>query len=340
MEQLAGGNGGLNDCLWDCLSQSIGRMPWKNAAVFNHWLGLKRTDNVPVEMMSKIEEYAEAKITVSGHGKYDSDYQSPKGIVIDVKIENEHYTLLSMEEVRERGMKWVPRGASLKPKLPVHYCFEWSDKEHPIIAYIPSNPEGKRMIRWFHGDKTNSQTFQWHKSHPRSSPYGLVRSKAKRDLKKDATYWAKCQKALFDATDGEIDLFCFESVKNAAVHIWRSMTLQYHPDPIEQEESDWLMLASNGPTTWWTKQHYHGPGVQLDFNIFYPSLLSEPEFATPMKKPKFVTLDEDYFDDEKYALTLGVYRCKIDGDTFLWRERPNCHYTSYAIRYARQRYES
>ena len=87
---------------------------------------------------------------------YQSTFDSGTGIVIDLRLKKEHYSLLSVEEIKQkdrtvegsvRRAKWFPRGASLTPKIPLFYTRDEAEKEYPLTAYLPSNPKEARYKR-------------------------------------------------------------------------------------------------------------------------------------------------------------------------------------------------
>ena len=349
-KEVAGGcDGEYNDCLWDCIADSVARTQWgerrcQDAAAMKKFLGLPRKAMIPVAMIPAIEKNMDIMVNVH-HTQdrkwktlYKSTFDSAKGIVIDVRLQKEHYSLLSMEELKKVGStKWLPRGASLTPKVPLYYTRDESDEKFPITAYLPSNPRDIQYRYWALGDNKTKGTFEWHKAWPRSSPFSLVNVKSLGEMEEHASYWKRCQKALYEATDGEIDLSKYTSFKQAALYLWRESCPQYDPEPIEDEEAEWLVLAKNGMTIWWKGEKYEGHGVQQDMNGYYIWLLSQCELKIPMKKPTYHTYDEDYFDNEENRATYGIYRAEIEGDLFLFNHQVSNCYTSFCIMYARQR---
>ena len=243
-----------------------------------------------------------------------------------------------MEEIRKVGStKWIPRGASLTPKTPLYYIKDDADEKYPITAYLPSNPRDIQYRYWALGDNKTKGTFEWHKAFPRSSPFSLVNVKSLGEIEERAEYWERCQKALYEATDGDIDLSKYTSFKQAALYLWRESCLQYDPEHIDDEEAEWLLCAKNGMTIWWKGERYEGYGVQQDMNSFYLTLMCQPEFQIPMKKPIFHIYNEDHFDHEGNSAKCGIYRAQIEGDSFLFNHQVNNHYTNFDIMCARQR---
>lgn len=345
-----GGAGKNNDCLWECLKQSIGILRWKTPAKFKEWLGLERNAMVPVDEIGKVAEALDISITVTDGGyTYESDHKTSRGIVLDLVLEKNHYRLATEDEVRTKKQKWMPKGATSTGKSPFFYYFDRANKDNPIQAYIPSNKQGRRMISVSEGDQKNKQSFSGMRAMPRTAKHSLVyvkvkltspEEKKKEQLKAFAKDWIESQKALFEATDGEIDLFRYGSWSMAAKCLWRPTALQYHPDMIDIEEARWLTRAKNGPILKRRIKPYEGQAVKQDANSFYPSIMSRPDFLMPMKKPDFVTLGEDQFDAVDVFPVLGIYRCEIDsGDSeeLAWVPQENSHYTNYDLIFAKQR---
>jgi len=196
-KEMAGGcDGEYNDCLWDCVADMVVRTRWgtgqcKDAAAMKKYLTLPRKAKVPVVMIPVIEKKMDITINVYERldtrkaiwkALYQSPFDSGTGIVIDLRLKKEAYSLLSVEEIKQkdrtvegsvRRAKWFPRGASLTPKIPLFYTRDEAEKEYPLTAYLPPNLKEARYKRLAFGDKDTKDTFAYHKALPRSSPFTL-----------------------------------------------------------------------------------------------------------------------------------------------------------------------
>ena len=107
----------------------------KDAAAMKKYLTLPRKAKVPVAMIPVIEKKMGITINVYEHldtrkaiwkALYQSTFDSGTGIVIDLRLKKEHYSLLSVEEIKQkdrtvegsvRRAKWLPRGLLSLPKF-------------------------------------------------------------------------------------------------------------------------------------------------------------------------------------------------------------------------------
>jgi hypothetical protein len=139
----------------------------------------------------------------------------------------------------------------------------------------------------------------------------------------------------YEMSEGEINMWKYGRVSIAALDLWRKTALQYHPDDIGEIEGAWLMRANNGPAT--HCDLYVGLGYEYDFVSFYPAIMMQTDFHIPLTEPTFEILPENYFDDPKAVDSYGVYRCTIEGDSFLFIHQRNDHFTHFCIKTARER---
>lgn len=357
----AGGNSSkTNDCLYDCIVEALGSVPrvCTVPATFKKILGLSRNAMVPVSMMDVVEEKIGIRITVCGkEGSYRSEFNSPLGIHVYIKLENDHYSLMDCEEIRkyettnkvpQDKRTWLPYGAPLTIKGKTTRFYYVANGElvvaQPNKYSIKSEKifEGFKRLSVSFGDENDEESYSHHRKYPRSSPYHYISIKTDNyeDLVTKSTEYMKEISGLYKESKGKWDLSRYNSYNQAALYIWREMTKQYSPVKPDEEEVKWLSKAENGGLTYNITETYEGPAVEKDFNSFYLSIMNSTDFKCPLKSPSFTTLPADAFhhkdenEFKKLQYHLGIYRCIVQGYHHLFRYQKNNYYTHFSIKSA------
>jgi hypothetical protein len=107
-------------------------------------------------------------------------------------------------------------------------------------------------------------------------------------------------------TEGFINILKTGDKKTTALDMFHKLSVPFHPDPIVQDEAKWIQEASMGAIAFGDK--YEGPAHKTDICSQYPYLMKQVKNRFPIKKGKFIKLDEIPF-----PIKVGIYKCKITG---------------------------
>jgi hypothetical protein len=323
----AGGcDGENNDCLYDVLKLvRLDQLPWKSQIEFKKWLGLKRKDKVDISHMAKIENKLNCKINVTG----DHIYSSVSKAICEIKIKllDGHY------KFDTSGRKPI-KGISYTEKKPLLYL----SKTNPVQVYDGNyrtiTKEEFKEIR----NKPQDATFilvpadATTKKADNGDPETKIRV-LKTSLKDQYDEFIK-DANLLKQKSKFINLFKTGSDRSTALNLFDRFTKSITPDPIRQDEAQWLDNAMLGPIVNATK--YKGPGYKYDVCSMYASEMVSGSNTYPFKRGEFEILTQTEFDATP-NLKFGIYRCKVEGDInkYLFKVNKNNYYTSRDLLRAR-----
>ena len=106
-------------------------------------------------------------------------------------------------------------------------------------------------------------------------------------------------------------------------------------EDLSQEEDHWIRSAYTGALTW--TEPYEGIATELDFNEFYPHILSSYMSGWPVRAGEFKTITHIRTDSIKDHLKYGIYRAYIGGQPAEqkcirgFRYNPAGYYTHYDL---------
>ncbi|GES84734.1 hypothetical protein GLOIN_2v1471985 [Rhizophagus clarus] len=106
-------------------------------------------------------------------------------------------------------------------------------------------------------------------------------------------------------------------------------------EDLSQEENHWIRLAYTGALTW--AEPYEGIATELDFNEFYPHILSSYMSGWPVRAGEFKTITHIRTDSIKDHLKYSIYQVFIEGQLAEqkcirgFRYNPAGYYTHYDL---------
>ena len=315
-----GGSDQNNDCLINCIKKIIQTNKNKiDAEELKSYLGLERNDKIPLSKLSLVEKYIEEKtkmdyaIFVSGDYEFISSRDTNKKIRLI--LSDEHYSIdkeliskktVAFEEKKIVMYEWKGENVNC---FDGEKCFELSRKEYDEI-----------------------------KSKPLSSEFLLVNKNYNNKAKKltlEESYFAYIEMAneIKKETNGYINFYKCASVKDVALNHFYNSIKSVQPEPIYNNEAEWISNASFGATTHWEK--YEGQIHSFDVNSHYPNILSKNFHYFPVKEGEYKSI-QTVAEKAEY----GIYRCKITNTENkshkLFRFNPLNYYTHLDIETARK----
>ena len=321
----AGGNDDdNNDCLYNCLSEMIIRINeyWETPESFKKYLGLKRKDKVPIELIPKIETKLKTfQINIRGDHIYSSTVKSQK--IINLTLINEHYEIDKLFKKKK-----ICRYINFREKQPLLYdklTFECYNGRHKRILSL----EEKNDILF------NFKTY---------SPYILIPRREQTDkegniinitIEEEFEKLLKINNVLKTESNGLINLFKSGSYLNAAADLFDKFTAFLStPDDILQDEAEWISESNIGALIF--AEQYEGELYKYDVKSLYPYLMQQSTLKFPIKRGEFIRLES--FGE---FIQFGIYRCKISlsedkNINKLFRFNKKNYYTSIALDHAKR----
>lgn len=317
-KKSSGGSDPNNDCLINCIKKVIQSHKNKiDAEELKSYLELDRNDKIPLSKISLVEKYIEEKtkmeyaIFVSGDYQYISSRNTNKRIRLI--LSNEHYSL-DKELINKKTI---------------------SLNEKPIVIYEWSGD----IVKCYDGDKfftLTSKEYDEIKKNTFSSEFLLVdKNYNNKKMTMEESYKSYIQMAdtLKKETNGYINFYKCGSFKYMALYLFYNNVKTIQPDPIYNNESEWINQASFGATTYWEK--YEGNIATYDINSHYGNVISKNYNYFPVREGSFQIITEI-----KEKPDFGIYRCKITGNENksykFFRFNPNNYYTHLDISVARK----
>lgn len=309
-----GGNDENNDCLFVALKHAIGKsMPReiKTPEKLKSFLGLKRTDKVPMSKIPLIDEVlgSNRSLNVMGAFSYFSSKSTP--IQINLKLYNEHYRLVANDKRNKALIYGEP--------IPKSSVYSFSVKKEHVIL--------------FNGEQTELSLDEW-KLKKKEKIIALC-SKDDAKLKETRDKFIFEADELIKITKGFINLYKFKKVKYASLEYFRQMSKTIRePLEITPVEAELLNNAFSGGLQY-IETGYKGYGQTFDINSMYPSCLRHAHFMIPVAPGEPLTLTKEEFNKQTY-FKYGIYRCKVIGSSKLFTPRRNNYYTHYDLKLAKQ----
>lgn len=284
----------MNDCLYYCLEEALPmKLPFKNPADLKKKLKLNRKDKVPITMIEEVERRLKHyKITVSGDHTFSSTKNS--NAEIRLLLREGHYTL---EE---------------RPNHKLHKQVAFTERKLIIVHYKVGNIQGYDGKEYF---KIDDKEYMNAKSKIYKSNYIMVKCFIKRKDGKPITDINEQMKLSYETfmhdapimkeqTEGFINILKTGDEQVTALDMFHKLSVPFHPDPISQDESNWLEEASMGAIMF--AQQYAGPAWKSDICSQYPSIMKNVRNRFPIKRGKFRKLDT-----LETQVKVGIYKCKI-----------------------------
>ena len=273
----------FNDCLYDCLKYYIFDIEdyFKSPAEFKKLLKLKRNDKVPLISIDAIEKKLK-HYQINIRGDFIRSSTIPSNKEINIILKDEHY---SVEKPDRKLFQAIPR---FEEKTPI------------MIGNFEAFDGNKKWS--MSKDEERSIYYNY------KSPYIIIpRDKYSKDLSIEEEYnqFIKIADALKIESKGMVNLYKTGNYRDTALSLFDRITKFINPDPILQDESEWIKLSSFSALIWCEK--YEGELYKYDFKSLYPSLMNSTTLKFPVKRGEFKILekfDKEYFD-------YGIYRCKI-----------------------------
>ena len=324
-----GGDDVNNDCLYNSIKSVLrDNMPW-NAEQFKVFLGLKRNDKVDISLIKKIDDKLKThKINVLGDHIYSSIKEKPSLLNINLILKDGHYEVDKSKIITVKGIAHTSKRTLIY------------DKD---LNVYDSN--GERKI--------TKDEFKSYKTNPVSSTYVLVPYDKECDVfkeieikktKKDKNYVPKIPsmkdiyeqfnrdaKILKNETKGIINMFKTGTHAKTALNLFQYFCKDIFPEHIKQDEATWINNTSKGGLMF--AMNYEGPTYKYDYCSAYGSIMISDKFYIPIKRGIFKTITNEQFDE---ILSIGIYRCKIEGKTNLFRFNDKNYYTSTDIQVAKK----
>ena len=285
-----GGNDLFNDCLYNCLEYMIFDFKkfFETPDKLKKYLGLKRCDKVPLNMIEKIEKKLSTyQINVRGDYIYTSTIKSNK--VINLLLQNEHYSI-DTSCIKPSLNKTV----RFNEKIPILY-----DK----LTYEIYDGKTKQKISI---QERNDILYNF------KSPYILFdRTKQKKgtiiSIEDEYNTLIKDIQELKIKSNGFINMYKTGNINNTCLDLFDRMTrFLLEPENILQDEAEWINKSTLGSLIW--GHNYQGDVYNYDVKSLYPYLMTTKN-KFPIKRGEFMKLES--IDNIQY-FQFGIYRVKIE----------------------------
>ena len=288
---VGGDDDKFNDCLYNCLKYFIFNIEnyFKSSCEFKKWLGLKRSDKVPLSLIDKVEmKLKNYQINIRGDFIRSSTVKSLKQI--NLILSNEHYTVEKVERKLTPFIKY-------EEKLPIMYDKKTFEGFDGIKKWVLTKEERNNIL------------------YNPKSPYILVnREEQGRDDNDNRiviTIEEEYKQFIINAdilkieSKGLINLYKSGSYYNAGLSLFDRLTKFMNPEPLLQDEAIWIKNSSFGAIIWC--EQYEGPLYKYDVKSLYPYIMKSSSLRFPIKRGEFRNIKE--FNKDYYE--FGIYRCEI-----------------------------
>jgi hypothetical protein len=303
-----------NDCFYNCLKKAYGDeidlipKQIRTAGKLKKYLGLKRTDKVPIDKLYIIEDIFNLSFTINGDHKYISKKLKPQNI--NLSLTNEHYKLKCNEN---------------RSKTDGVYFKEVSSES--VIIYRIKYGE---YVETYDGIELKSPSIEDFLEDKNKYEHLYVKVKLSEDLIEYRKKYIKNADLLKEATNGFINLYKYDKIPLLAYDIWRQKSKNViEPEEIGVLEAEYLDKSFRGGTHY-SNNSYEGMGYCYDVNSMYLHIMSSLNFQIPMKKGEFRYISQKEFSELKFY-QFGIYRCKITSEhPYVKKDRSN-YYTQYDL---------
>ena len=299
-----GGVSYFNDCLFEAIESVYGKLPKiiRTADKFKKFLNLSRYCRVSIELIPKIEEVLNCRISVYGSHIYSSSRDSTKHI--NLYLRGSHYSVhrgkTSMKQTKD---------VSFVPKTP---------------EFIYSYSQAKDGINIFQSEMILIGVEQFREM-KKSYKYLLLKSKIGEE-EQTRNEFITNQKIVLDELG--INLFKYSSLATASMDIWKNTSAVVEPDEIDFAEDSFLSCAFKAGIRY-AEVGYSGVSWLYDINSMYPYIMTHQRANFPIKEGVAMTITE--FDS---YVKYGIYHCKIEGEHKLFTHNPKNYYTHHDINLA------
>jgi hypothetical protein len=287
-----------------------------SASKFKSYLGLKRADKVPLNLIEKVEKKLSTyQINVRGDYIYTSTIKSNK--VINLLLQNEHYTVdtTTLKPLLNKSVRFYEKKPLLYDKL----TFEGYD----------GFTKQKMTI-----EERNNILYNF------SSNYILFdREEQKKGvqipIEEEYKQLVEDVNKLKTLSNGFVNMYKTGNINNTCLEIFDKMTrFLIEPENILQDEAIWINEATTGSLIWGHK--YIGDVYKYDIKSHYPHLMtSKGKF--PIKRGSFEKITELPLDYYRY----GIYRVIVhpsedENINKLYRFSFNNYYTHTSLEHAKK----
>lgn len=300
----AGGNNNKNDCLYNCLKSYLGeKLLWKTPEDFRKFLNIEPNTKININEMEKIEKKLNIPINVIGNYTYCTKLEK-NAKIINLILVHEHYSIntYKVENIN------IDHKVSKTEKKPLIY----NSQTYEAFDGLNKFKLNKQYL---------SDIYHW------DTPYILI--KAPEATKAEYDKFIIKADILKKETNNEINLYKTGSDNVSALHLFNNYTKHIdHPPVIQQVESTFINMASQGALIFTTKG-YNGQAYKADIKSMYPSIMKS-KILFPVKEGelKYITEFGSFFN-------YGIYRCKITGNTKLFRFNFDNYYTHFDLNSAK-----
>ena len=314
-----GGNDEHNDCLINCIKKIV--QTFKNdinAEELKQILGLDRDAKIPIAKLSEVEKYINDKtqmlyaINVSGDAEYISTIQTNKKI--NLLLSNEHYSMdiskFSKQIRKTRNERPIVMTEFLGDEVNAYdgeHCFVMSKEDYKEYN---SHNKDKLMVEKNFSVKTKNMCIE--------DAYETYIEMAD-DLK--------------DKSNGVFNMYKCGSIKHLALNYFYEKNKSIQPEPIQNNEAEWIEKASFSAIAYWIK--YAGTVYSYDVNSHYPNVMTKNFHYFPIKEGEFTSISEI-----SKKVQYGIYRCiisKLDNKPYkFFKFNDKNYYTHTSIEDARK----
>ena len=304
-----GGSSTNNDCLYGCLYEILENKLYKIFPKPNDlkkFLKVDFNEKVSISHMEALEKKINCSINVSGDYTYTTKLQSNK--IINLCLINEHYTVND----KKRDL--------------FNVNFKKSRRDRKIMMFNKATftgYDGSEIIAFTNDYK--HEILHWR------TDYILVNLIDKqKTIQENYDMFIEMATELKNKTDRRINLFRSGGFQTTALDLFNEMTKHIiNPDSIDQVESDFINKASQGAIIFTTKG-YEGKAYKSDIKSMYPSILKSSQLF-PVRSGEL-----QYLKELPAIIYNGIYRCKIMGNSRLFRFNKDNYYTSIDLNRARE----
>jgi hypothetical protein len=292
-EAAGGKDDKYNDCLFNCISRALNKVilpaNCNKASKLKKQLKLNRNELIPINLIPKVEKIFSVKINVTGDHLYTSASKDKR--LINLKLENEHYTLSHKHRSSE-----LMRGITNKTQELHMYQ---KNQDGTLTAYdgVKEYP-----VTFLEVHKTN------HCDRNKVDIQYVNAKSSKTSLKDQYDEFIKDIDDAKDKSNGVIDLYKTSgSIRKCVQKLFFNKTQSIvDPEAISLLEEHWVRKAFQGGIISSNKKEIP-QAYYYDINSAYPYyLMCANKSSTPMAQPEFKkleTLPEFY--------QYGIYRAII-----------------------------
>lgn len=319
-----------SDCVYLCIVKLLyGDEPPKEKKLLpieirtpkklKEWFKVERMDGIPIERVPELENImTDYAINITGEYKYVSPYNETRNKQLNMRFKDNHIkptkTAIKYKFIKDIKMKPV--------------------KKENVYSYS-FVPDG---VEVFKGNETVVITpEEYWDIMKKKNVLMICDMNDNKPLKEIRDEFIR-KADIFNETS-DFNMYKYNTYGNMCLDIWRQMTRIKldAPEPIDEIEAEALIAVSHGGLNMCLKGEFDG--CELDINSFYSSIVLDPHFNFPIKKPKLRTLTQKKFDEDEMEFNpYGIYHAHIErGNPLLNRffKFTNDYYTHYDLMVAK-----